>query len=142
MADSDAEEAGQMSSVLDLNARSPELRTVRAWVNEVLTDLGNDDRDACVLVVNELVSNAFDHAGGPHRVRLRWSSGSCIVRVEVDDASPAAPALGPSQLGSSRGRGLVIVERLSKDWGFDARLESKTVWAEIACCLRRRGALD
>lgn len=133
MADSDAAEAGQVSFVLDLTGRSPELVAVRDWVNEVLTGLGHDDRDDCVLVVNELVSNAFDHAGGPRHVRLRWSSVPCVVRVEVDDASPDAPVLDPSRPNGSRGRGLIIVERLSKDWGSDARMEGKTVWAEISC---------
>ncbi|MBB5957290.1 anti-sigma regulatory factor (Ser/Thr protein kinase) [Saccharothrix tamanrassetensis] len=133
MADSDAAEAGRLSFAFDLDALSPQLGVVRRWVGEVLADLDEDDRDDCVLVVNELVSNAFDHAVGPRRVRLHWSTGQCFVRVEVDDASPDGLVVGRSRLGGSRGRGLIIVERLSKDWGVDARVTGKTVWAEISC---------
>ena len=93
--------------------------------------MDEDDLEDCVLVVNELVSNAFDHADGPRRVRLRWSSGLCVVRVEADDASPDGLVLGRSRSGGSRGRGSIIVERLSEEWGVDAQVEGKTVWAEM-----------
>jgi anti-sigma regulatory factor (Ser/Thr protein kinase) len=131
VADRDA--APVVAFTLDLDARSTRLGEVRRWVEEVLADLGDDDRDDCVLVVNELVSNAFDHAASPRGLRLRWSSEPCVVRVEVDDASPDELVLGRSRLSGGRGRGLIIVERLSKDWGVDARVEGKTVWAEISC---------
>lgn len=133
VADSDAAAEGKVSFALDLDARSEQLGAVRRWVGEVLADLGDDDLDDCVLVVNELVSNAFDHADGPRCARLRRSEGPCVVRAEVDDASPGELVPGRSRLGDSRGRGLIIVERLSEDWGVDARVRGKTVWAEISC---------
>lgn len=133
MDDSNGAQTGQVSFTLDLDARSSQLRMVRHWVGEVLADLSDDDRDDCVLVVNELVSNAFDHAVGPRRVRLSRSPESCVVRAEVDDASPDELVLGRSRLGGSRGRGLTIVKHLSKDWGVDAGVEGKTVWAEMSC---------
>ena len=133
VAGGEAGETEQVSFALDLDGASSQLGVVRRWVGEVLADLGDDDLDDCVLVVNELVSNAFDHADGPRRVRLRWSPGPCVVRVEVDDASPDKLVLGRSRLGGNRGRGLVLVERLSADWGVDARVVGKTVWAEMSC---------
>jgi anti-sigma regulatory factor (Ser/Thr protein kinase) len=122
-----------MSFALDLDAPLPQLGLVRRWVGEVLAGLDEDDLDDCVLVVNELVSNAFDHADGPRHVQLRWSPGPGAVRVEVDDGSPDGLVLGRSRLGGNRGRGLIIVERLSKNWGVDVREVGKTVWAELSC---------
>lgn len=133
MVDSDAAQTGQICSALDLDSRSTQLGEVRHWVDEVLADLGEDDREDCVLVVNELVSNAFDHAGGPRHVRLRCSPEPRVVRVEVDDSTPGDLVLGQSRQSGSRGRGLTIVEHLSERWGVDARTKGKTVWAEISC---------
>ncbi len=117
-----------MSFALALDASSAQLGAVRRWVAEALAGVDEDDLEDCVLAVNELVSNAFDHAGGPRRVRPRWSSGRCVVRAEVDDASPDGLVLGRSRLGGSRGRGLVIAERLCEDWGVDARVEGRGRW--------------
>ncbi|HEX6342231.1 ATP-binding protein [Umezawaea sp.] len=133
MTGGDAAQPEQTAFTLDLDTRVQNLRVVRRWVDEVLTDLGDDVRDDCVLVANELVSNAFDHAQDPRRIRLRRSSEPHVVRVEVDDASPGGPVLGRSRLGDGRGRGLVIVEHVSEAWGVDSRAEGKTVWAEVPC---------
>ena len=92
-----------------------------------------DELDDILLVVNELVSNAFDHGRSPRRMRLRRSTEPCFVRVEVDDTSPGPPTLGSSRLGANRGLGMVIVNRLAKDWGVTHSLNGKTVWAEITC---------
>ncbi|WP_447002160.1 ATP-binding protein [Saccharothrix isguenensis] len=131
-----------MSFALHLDARSPQLGMVRRWVGQVLADVDENDLDDCVLVVNELVSNAFDHADAPRRVRLHRLEGPCVVRVEVDDASPDRLVLGRSRLGGSRGRGLIIVERLSKDWGVVSHTEGKTVWAEMPCSMATTRADD
>lgn len=133
MAVSDGAESEPSSSVLDLDERYRPLALVRRWVGDVLSGLTEDDLDDCVLVVNELVSNAFDHGSGPRRVRLRRFPERCVVRVEVDDASPDQLVVGRSRVADERGRGLVIVDRLSKAWAVDLRVDGKTVWAEMAC---------
>lgn len=55
------------------------------------------------------------------------------MRTEVDDSSPVPPGLDHSTIRPSRGRGLVIVDRLSKDWGVIPNVVGKTVWAEVSC---------
>lgn len=54
------------------------------------------------------------------------------IRV-VDDSSPKRPILGHSTIGQTRGRGLLIVDRLSTDWGVIPNVVGKTVWAELPC---------
>jgi two-component sensor histidine kinase len=120
------------SLTLDLD-ESPSIAGVRRWVADALVGLPEDDVDDCLLVVTELVANAHDHGLAPRGLRLTWSSGPCVLRVEVDDSSPEQPVLGRSRISETRGRGLVIVDRLSVAWGVVGHAHHKTVWAEMAC---------
>ncbi|MFD7624841.1 ATP-binding protein [Streptomyces sp. NPDC059851] len=92
-----------------------------------------------LLMVSELVSNACVHAGGPSELVLRASSDR--LRVEVGDGSPEHPrrrtASDPALPG---GHGLLVVDRLARNWGWDPRPDGtgKTVWAEVAAPLPRR----
>ncbi|MGH9022875.1 MAG: ATP-binding protein, partial [Acidimicrobiia bacterium] len=61
----------------------------------------------------------------------------CLVdggaaRVEITDRSPRPPILSQAEEDAESGRGLRIVERLSRRWGTD-RLpgRGKTVWFEV-----------
>ncbi|WP_157529019.1 ATP-binding protein [Nocardia sp. NRRL S-836] len=96
-------------------------------------DVGDDELDDILLIVTELVSNAIDHGTSPYVLRLFQSGAPCHVRVEVDDTSTDLPVLGTSRLRGDRGRGMVIVNQLCKDWGVMPGPEGKTVWAEITC---------
>jgi hypothetical protein len=99
--------------------------------------LHREDAD-CVadaeLVVTELVSNAYDHGRGAGHLHL-WRLGDpAAVRIEVDDACREdLPVLGRSRLNAMRGRGLVMVDHLSRKWGVSLGRVGKTVWAELAC---------
>lgn len=119
----------------DLDDPTPSIGSVRHWARDVLNDLATDVLEDVVLVINELVSNAFDHGTAPRQLRLHRSGDPRFVRVEVDDASSAAPVLGRSRLNDDRGRGLIIVDNLAKDWGVVQRADGKTIWAEIDCAL-------
>ncbi|MER5262261.1 ATP-binding protein [Actinosynnema sp. NPDC002837] len=116
---------------MDLGAVVPSL--VRRWTAQVLADLTGEDLDDCLLVVTELVSNGHDHGLPPRSLRLSRSLEPCVIRIEVDDASPEHPVLGRSRIGELRGRGVMIVDRLAKDWGVVAHADHKTVWAELTC---------
>ncbi|MFE9748713.1 ATP-binding protein [Saccharothrix saharensis] len=109
------------------------LAAVRRWAAGALADLTEDEIDDCMLLVTELVSNAYDHGTGPRTVRLRRSPDRTVVRVEVDDTAPEGLTFGRSRLGPNRGRGLVIIDKLSRTWGVDVRRGGKTVWAELPC---------
>jgi len=131
--DTDDRRAEPEPLTLPLAEGVPSLGSVRRWAGDALADLGEDDLDDCMLVVTELVSNAYDHGSAPRRVRLLRPAGPCSVRIEVDDASPEQPVMGRSRLGVNRGRGMIIVDRLSRRWGVDRCPDGKTVWAQLAC---------
>ncbi|RKT56254.1 ATP-binding protein [Saccharothrix australiensis] len=89
-----------------------------------------DVAEDAALVVTELVSNAVDHATGP--LELAVSRTAQGIRIEVSDRSPTMPEPRPVQVDSARGRGLIIVAALSREWGTSPTADGKTVWAELA----------
>lgn len=128
------EDASRTSApAMDLADVVPPLSQVRGWAREVLSGLTDDGLGDCLLVVTELVANAYDHGEAPRRVRLRRSSEPCSVRVEVDDAAHGEVVVGKSRLGDHRGRGMVLVAALSTAWSVEFHEWGKTVWAEVPC---------
>ncbi|GAA1287609.1 ATP-binding protein [Saccharothrix xinjiangensis] len=124
---------GPRPLALALAADVPPLVRVRRWAADALADLTDEELGDCMLVVTELVANAYDHGCVPRSVRLHRSDDPCCVHIEVDDGSVVEPTLGRSRLGPQRGRGLVIVDNLSKDWGTIRHEDGKTVWAQVPC---------
>ena len=83
-----------------------------------------------LLVVSELVTNACLHTEGPTELRLHATPA--LLRVEVSDGDPAAPAPRSPHDGSRPGgHGLHIIGRQSSTWGTAKTDGGKTVWAEI-----------
>ncbi len=114
---------------LERSIRGPEALTLlRRWIRTHLA-AGQDTVDDAQLVCTELASNAIEHAPGPWVVRI--SVTDTEFTVEVDDGAPDAPlTLGTSRLGSTRGRGLLVVNVLGR-WGVRRHPPGKTVWATI-----------
>lgn len=76
------------------------------------------------IVLGELMTNAYRHAGPPFAVRLTETPRRA-VRVEVHDGTT------PSATGWNLGRGLLIVRDLCPDWGVARRPAGKITWAEV-----------
>lgn len=91
-----------------------------------------DDRLVDVQVVAaQLVDNAYRHARAPRRLRMYRLPDRDLVRIEVGDGSPSRlPVLG-RLAAPEHGRGLLMVNRLSVNWGHGRDADRKTVWAEV-----------
>ena len=86
--------------------------------------------DDITLVVSELATNAMAHAATSFRVSLHAFEHALLL--EVADGSQSEPSLLAAQLLDTNGRGMTIVNLLSRDWGVDAHPGGgKTVWAEF-----------
>ncbi|GAA4204223.1 ATP-binding protein [Actinocatenispora rupis] len=107
------------------------VRAARGFVADALHDwrLGTRARDI-TLACHELVANAVLHAATPVLVRLRRDPDGVLVEVADSDPHPPCPRLADDPLSTS-GRGLLIVERLSRRWGVRALPVGKVVWAEL-----------
>ena len=67
----------------------------------------------------ELINNAHDHGDGLREARTTRIVRPCLVTIEVDDFNTNPPVLGRSRLPADdhRGRGVLIVDELSEQWG-------------------------
>jgi two-component sensor histidine kinase len=76
------------------------------------------------LLVNELATNAVQHARTPFAVSLDYETHR--LRIEVTDDSPEMRG------GLGGGIGLKIVDELTK-WGVDHHMQGgKTIWADLS----------
>ncbi|HEY6935448.1 MAG TPA: ATP-binding protein [Marmoricola sp.] len=83
------------------------------------------------LVVSELATNAVRHADTPFAVTLEQDDQS--VLLTVTDGSAAPPVRLAKDVLDTSGRGLSIVDLVSRDWGVARRPgEAKSVWASFA----------
>lgn len=80
------------------------------------------------LVVSELAANAALHAGGGTFTLRIDSDGPDGVRIELHDRSRALPRQRTHSTESTTGRGLRLIETLSKDWGVTPASDGKAVW--------------
>ncbi|WP_107657203.1 ATP-binding protein [Nocardia suismassiliense] len=98
----------------------------------VRTLLAPDDSvvvEDAVLVTDEMVANAREHARPPWRCRLTVFAGSGRLRIEVDDGGRGDPYVREPDL--TGGRGMILLDRLALAWGVVHHQRFKTVWAEL-----------
>lgn len=106
------------------------LRSARNFVRETFSFASPADRDSAELIVSELVTNALEHGKGEIVVRAVAREGSLYLSVSDDESNE--PQLRQVNATSSRGRGLLIVDRLSSRWGVTPSAGGgKAVWAAI-----------
>lgn len=82
------------------------------------------------LVVSELATNAVAHAQTPFVVTLSSVDGSLLL--DIQDESTSAPVRSVPDIMDMSGRGLMIVELLSQEWGTSTDAHGfKSVWASF-----------
>lgn len=102
---------------------------VRSFVASSLMGPRSLVDDAC-LVVSELATNAVLHAHTPFKVVVEQRNDA--VRLVVLDGSPRRPIASDAAPATTTGRGLQIVDALTRAWGVEPAAEGKAVWAELA----------
>jgi hypothetical protein len=90
-------------------ARSQVRAAVREWKVPV-------DIDIAVLLASDLVTSAIVHGDGETvTLAIRCSRGQ--LRIDVYDKSRSRPAGAGGPADEDTGRGLILVENLSTEWG-------------------------
>lgn len=87
--------------------------------------------DDAALLTSELVTNAVRYARGPIQLHAYLRGG--ILRLEVaDQAAERGPAPRRARTEDENGRGIELIAKLSRAWGWQAQGATKTVWLELA----------
>ena len=135
-----------VSQTLRLAALPTAPGIARAFVTQVGAGLGVPDActETAQLLASELVTNAVKQTGrvdGPPMplpaefvavVSLRVGTTAGAVRLEVWDNDPTPAVLAEQSLTSEGGRGLFLVEALSREWGcYESRKGGKVVWCDV-----------
>ncbi|MPY50421.1 ATP-binding protein [Streptomyces sp. K1PN6] len=98
--------------------------------------------DDAELIMGELATNAVQHAKGVgefFEVELRRRNGVLILEVS-DSYEWQMPEKRDAAPDDVSGRGLVIVDCVSDNWGVRPRESGKTVWAHLAINGRKAAA--
>ena len=107
--------------------------SARTFAREIAHVWGIESEDTAFLiglVVSELATNAVVHAQTPFTVALAIENGA--VTVEVTDDDPRLPSARDPSPMALKGRGLVIVDQVSRAWGVrPVPGGGKVVWAEL-----------
>lgn len=82
------------------------------------------DVEQAIVVLNELVTNAVQHAGTAVQVGLVLDGNALAMRVRDFSCHPPAST-------SQRRLGLRVVDELAPRWGFEAHEDGKTAWAQL-----------
>ena len=123
------------SSVLMLPFAASSVGAARRRLVSDMIAAGICDSAVCdvALVFSELLSNALRHAdplsGG--NIEVSWRLDADCVQVSVRDGGETRPELREPTPGATGGRGLRIVEKLSRGWGTSHGDVGTTVWAQV-----------
>lgn len=86
--------------------------------------------DDVQLVASELATNAIAHAKTPFTLALSEADGLVLLVIEDESQSPLVP--GTPEAMDMSGRGLMLVEHVSDDWGTNTDgCGVKSVWASF-----------
>ena len=120
-------EAAPLRVLLPADVTAPAL--ARHEVRSALLGFGllEAQLDDVLLATSELVTNAFEHGERPQRLELAYDGGRLTLRVF--DTGRMLPELREPVPMRARSRGLVLVQALSEDWGFERCPGGKFVWA-------------
>jgi signal transduction histidine kinase len=115
-----------------LPAETASVPLARRLATDALTDVPQRTLEVVALVVSELVTNCLRHAGTD--LHLKVTQRSDHVQVEVSDHGRGRPARKSPPPSVAHGRGLQIVQALTRGWGVvpAAAGAGKTVWCSVA----------
>ena len=138
--------AWTLQSVLAMGALPTATPCARLHARNIVCEWGlHDLADVVELVVSELVTNAvqasLDQNGRPRYtddhgaacIHLRLATNGLAILVEVWDENFKLPAPTRARLDDESGRGLMLVDALTEQWGWDLSPSGrgKIVWALI-----------
>ncbi|GGL16819.1 hypothetical protein Sme01_71190 [Sphaerisporangium melleum] len=111
--------------------------SARRFVRDIALDWAatGDTVETVELLTSEVVTNALTHgavAQPATSVRITVGRDGGLMTVDVYDSCVAIPEPRYADFGATSGRGLAIVECLSRKWGWTLHPYGKSVWFQLA----------
>jgi anti-sigma regulatory factor (Ser/Thr protein kinase) len=121
--------SSRLEAARQFEPQASEVAAARGFVSETLNRWGCRSPDV-ELLVSELATNAVLHARSEFKVSISLAGGT--LRVEVVDRNSRLPTPVNVPPGAFSGRGLLLVEALSRSWGVQSHSdEGKALWFEV-----------
>lgn len=128
-------------AVCALRPTSASSRTAREFATNTLCSWGLDELvDDAVVIISELVTNAVRHgvppyaaAAGDAPIKLTLVRQARFAVFIVSDPGEQDPRMRPADDVCENGRGLHVIEALSRAWGWTPLPDGgKAVWAALS----------
>ena len=130
-ADAAAVPPGRPMATTTLEAAPQSARVARHFVEAMLREWNREHvTDLVALLTSELVTNAVLH--GRSELDLEVDCLRDGVRVRVHDRGEGVPVRRHVSIEATSGRGLALVDTLSRRWGVEPHPPGKAVWFEVA----------
>ncbi len=103
----------------------------RTFITDICREWELDDMvPSAVLVVTELVENAVMHGHGQCTVVLECTDE--VLTIAVTDGGGEMPRVLHPASDQRGGRGLLLVDAIAQNWGYQPTATGKRVWADLA----------
>jgi anti-sigma regulatory factor (Ser/Thr protein kinase) len=124
-----------LHSHLELGALPTAAGCARLHAKQIILEWGMPAlADTAELLVSELITNAIRASRrlASPVVRLALASDRNCLVIRVWDGADQMPVRRDAGPDSESGRGLLLVESLSADWGWYRKANGKVVWAMLS----------
>jgi anti-sigma regulatory factor (Ser/Thr protein kinase) len=127
--------ARHLQTHLELAALTTAVPCARLHTRSIAREWGlsADHGATAELIVSELVTNSIKASEGLESpvIRLWLLSDEQWIRIQVWDQNDELPEHGDAGPDSDSGRGLMIIDAISADWGAYREADGKIAWARI-----------
>uniref|UniRef100_UPI00344382B5 ATP-binding protein n=1 Tax=Streptosporangium subroseum TaxID=106412 RepID=UPI00344382B5 len=111
--------------------------SARRFVRDIAADWNTSEGipEIAELLVSELVTNAMAYGSAdvsaPSDIRITVGREKDLMTVDVYDSCIEIPRMRRADLLDTSGRGLSIVQDLSRNWGWTLNAYGKSVWFQL-----------
>jgi len=114
---------------LALEPTAESVRASRDLVRRTLGSVDSELAEVAAILTDEVVANAIRHGRPPIALRVRGNDE--LVVIAVADCGPGLPVMRCADRTAENGRGLMILDAFSDDWGVVSLREGKQVWFRL-----------
>ena len=112
------------------------IASTREFARGVVTEAPDEARDAMILMISELATNAVRHARTDFTVTTTHTES--MVEVSVSDHGGGTPLKRDPPHTEPTGRGLLIVDTFSDEWGITRSGRTTVIWFRLAYAKHRQ----